>query len=400
MSIKVESKYLHLYNNQDDLLQSDNHDGIQYCIEEDHIHYHDYSKDYLTFEILSDGSFGFKFNQLTLNTDYSYIEYSIDNGQTWTRKQPGSSFSSFVFSAVKGQKWLWRGIGNRTSKNPTSSSYGYECGLYFHSDVSNPATLNIYGNIMSLLYGEDFKDKDTLNEGQAFSYLFGPYGYDENLTSLYVVNAENLVLPTNLSAYCFDSLFSGCSKLIKGPNLYAKILKDDCYRSMFSYCLNLISCPKLEFDTLDGIYCCERMFEGCSNLIDTPNILKPTQLTSGCYGMMYMDCSKLIKAPTLPAKQLVSNCYQYMFSGCESLKIGPSILAETSNTSTTSTYCRSMFRDCTNLIFIRTFIKQPQQNWVSNINTKGIIMIPYNNSLPISNSGIPNNWEKIYIDQK
>ena len=81
MSIKIESKYLHLYNNQDDLLQSENYDGIQYCIEEDHIHYHDYSKEYLTFEILSDGYFGFKFNQLTLNTPHLFF-YSIKHNFT------------------------------------------------------------------------------------------------------------------------------------------------------------------------------------------------------------------------------------------------------------------------------------------------------------------------------
>ena len=67
------------------------------------------------------------------------------------------------------------------------------------------ATYDIEGNIMSLLYGDNFADRTALPDG---SYTF---------CSLFkkapVISAENLILPaTTLKEYCYRALFSWCTR--------------------------------------------------------------------------------------------------------------------------------------------------------------------------------------------
>ncbi len=117
---------------------------------------HDYSGDYLTFRILTSGTICWKaFGNLTKT-----LEYKINNGE-WT---PITSTSGGVtISVAKDDVVRFRG-SNTTYATSKSAYSGFEGGT---------ATYDIEGNIMSLLYGDDFAESTTLpNSDYIFCSLF------------------------------------------------------------------------------------------------------------------------------------------------------------------------------------------------------------------------------------
>lgn len=143
----------------------------------------DYSTIYTTFEALEDGTFSF----IRYGTGGD-IQYSTDNGATWKMLMSGKSVS-----VVTGDKVMWK-------STITSNSKGF-------GTFSSSNKFNVSGNIMSLLYGDDFKGQTSL-EGKvyAFKKLF------EN--SSFLIDAINLILPaTTLAKYCYQYMFKDCSSL-------------------------------------------------------------------------------------------------------------------------------------------------------------------------------------------
>ena len=104
---------------------------------------------------------------------------------------------------------------------------------YFHIMTANGLYNHIVsGNIMSLLYGDDFIDKKELKSSSSFSHLFKQ---DKNLS-----DASNLILPaTTLTPWCYSDMFWFCQSLSKAPELPATTLEKYCYDSMFYYCSKL-----------------------------------------------------------------------------------------------------------------------------------------------------------------
>ena len=129
---------------------------------------------------------------------------------------------------------------------------------------SSTTMFDVEGNIMSLLYGDDFEnEKSLLGKDWAFMDLFS------GCTT--VVNAENLILPaTTLSKMCYCNMFNRASKLETMPPLTAA--------------------------TTLAVGCCQNMY------YNSPN-------------------NTVIKTPEsylLPAENLVQDCYRQMFLGCKS----------------------------------------------------------------------------------
>ena len=144
---------------------------------------------------------------------------------------------------------------------------------------------SICGNIMSLLYGEDFAENSELPSNATFSGLFKGM---RNIKS-----AEHLVLPSMvLTQSCYSNMFNGCTGLEKAPKLPATRLADACYAFMFY---------------------------GCTSLVKAQVTLPATVLAPYCYYYMFHGCTSLTTAPNLPAKRLTDYCYAYMFRGCTSL---------------------------------------------------------------------------------
>ena len=171
------------------------------------------------------------------------VSYSLDSGTTWT------SLASDTYSPVisSGSTIMWK------ATNPTINGTN-GIGRFY----SSGSTFDVEGNVMSLLYGDNYEGQTALQGDNQFRGLF-----DSNTK---VINASGLTLP-------------------------ATAMTSSCYRSMFG---------------------------NCSNLKSAPTELPATSLADRCYYYMFARTS-ITSAPTLSATTLVDSCYGSMFSNCLSL---------------------------------------------------------------------------------
>ena len=257
----------------------------------------DYIEDYLTFNIESTGVLKWYANN---SGSVKTIQYSKDDGLTWNSVTSSSASSGTSINVSEGETILFKG---------TNSTYGtssLDCSSFRYST----AGFNIEGNIMSMIYGDNFKN----NTGLTGSYNFTNFFRDcTGLTS-----TENLILPaTTLASYCYSNMFNGCTSLVNTPELSATTLANSCYSQMFRGCTSLTTAPVLSATTLASS-CYNQMFQECINLTKAPE-LPATTLTNDCYYSMFSGCTSLVTAPDLPATTLVYMCYYRMFAGCSSL---------------------------------------------------------------------------------
>ena len=287
---------------------------------------HDYSQDYLTFEALESGTFTLTIPTSVTSTYMTSISYSTDNGSTWVTTQVDNTLQTITTPTIsKNNKVLWKGIGKGTASTYDKSSA-----------FSSTGNFNLSGNIMSLLYGDNFTNKTTFPDNR--SYIFG------NLfqQSTKLVSAKNLILPaTTLYMCCYYGIFTGCSSLTIPPKvLPATKLPQQSYAGMFSGCTSLTIAPKIYATILEG--------------------------SSTCY-YMFKNCTSLTEAPELYASVLSGTCYYGMFSGCSNLNY-IKMLATNINAN-----------DCL-------------KNWVQNVAASGTFVKHPNASLSTGVNGIPSGW--------
>lgn len=173
------------------------------------------------------------------------VEYSTDDGTTWTTYTSGSEISL----ASTGDKVMFRGnnaaycvgIGNSTFSVPSGECY-------------------VYGNVMSLVNATAFPLVKALTANNAFNSLF------QWCSEIHSYDSKKIVLPaTTLIESCYAHMFEGCDHLTTAPALPATTLVDHCYFDMFNGCSNLTTAPDLPATTLVG-NCYSDMFNGCSSL--------------------------------------------------------------------------------------------------------------------------------------
>jgi hypothetical protein len=402
----------------------------------------DYSKMYLTFEALVDGTFSFS---------KAGLSYSLDGGTTWTALDAGVSTPMIT----AGQKVMWK---NNTELTPTSSE-----GI---GNFSATGYFNAEGNIMSLLFGDNFIGQLSLSgKDYALCYVFG--------NNKKIKSAKDMVLPattlsdrcydsmfaecenittvpelpaTTMASYCYDNMFYRCTNLEYAPDLPATTLASGCYSGMFNLCTHLTTAPELPATKLETFcyknmfqncylltmppelpattlanYCYYYMFDGCTNLRKTPTLsatllrdycyynmfsrctsltiapkLPATTLTKYCYTNMFNGCSSLTTVPSdmLPATTLANNCYQQMFQNCSSLSTAPELPA----ISLVSGCYYQMFNKCTNLNYIKAaFTTTPgstyTQNWVKDIAASGTFVKNSDAAWNVTGaSGVPSGW--------
>lgn len=224
-----------------------------YTIQDEYIQYSqiDYSIRYFSFN--SDGHFEVRLNpqHSLVSQNQVDIEYSF-NLKTWYTLP-----SNDYISVDKGVVYLkgnnldgLDGTIRTTEENITSK-------ISLFSIVNAYTDITVNGNIMSLIYGDNFIDQLTIPAEWCFACLF------YNLSD--ITSAKNLILPaTNLNAYCYYSMFE-------------------------------------------------------KTLLSIAPKLSATTLTKGCYSYMFRECTQLTNAPVLPATILTDSCYNYMFYGCSNL---------------------------------------------------------------------------------
>ena len=187
---------------------------------------YDFSKDYLTFMVKSGGTIVWR--KASNSANNLSISYSKNNG-TWT-KITASSTAGTAINVVAGDKVRFKG---------TNSSYSKYGSYYYACRFAGTATCCVYGNIMSLVYGDNFIGQKTLQSGGTFSGLF--FSYSKMISD----EEHKLVLPaTTLTNDCYHHLFYGCTNLTTAPELPATTLVQGCYGEMFGGCskLNYITC--------------------------------------------------------------------------------------------------------------------------------------------------------------
>ena len=320
---KTHSEY-QTYSQSGDMIKP----NVSYCEDNNDVHYnpipYDYSKDYLTFVALEDCTFTFNMNQKLTTTAVPSISYSTDNGETWTTVQniDNEAVTVTTPTITTGNKVLWK--SNAVQYNINSDPYaGSNIG---HGSFLSTNAYNVEGNIMSLMYGDDFKRETAFKTPISSGY--GAGAFSSLFKNNHIISVEHLELPaTTLANNCYFNMFTGCSSLTTAPVLPATTLAQSCYNYMFQGCTSLTTAPVLPATTLVS-NCYRSMFEGCTSLTTAPE-LPATTLADYCYNYMFNGCTSLTTAPVLPATTLTNNCYNDMFYNCTGLVTAPQLPATT-----------------------------------------------------------------------
>ena len=310
----------------------------------------DYSKEYLTIESLADN------NTITWTFTGSdpiqNVIYWSKNGTSWTSAIASTSDTPVSLATLnKGEKMYLK--GENVTYASSASKYSH-----FNSDYE----FNVSGNIMSLIYGDNFIGQITLSSSYNFAGIF---------RSSKVYDASNLILPaTTLTNFCYRYMFYDCTSLATAPVLPATTLAQSCYMSMFA-ATKITAAPELP----------------------------ATILADSCYAYMFYGCTSLVTAPVLPATILQPKCYQHMFFRCASLKTAPELPA-----TTLVTYCYAyMFQNCTSLSYIKclaTNISASNSHdwWLYNVASTGKFVKPTSmHAWPASAHGIPSSWTVVNV---
>lgn len=246
--------------------------------------------------------------------NYFYVENPIDKSISVTIKNSKSGGTPFDSIEISDDKENWTEL--ILGKDEYTFDVPAESNVYIRAEQSSwnqwvikSPEYNVGGNIMSLLYGENFENETTLENNNIFDHLFAYSG---------VVDASKLILPaTTLTKNCYSGMFVNCTSLTSAPALPATTLTKGCYSGMFQDCVSLTTAPELNATTLDE-YCYDSMFYGCKSLTEAPQ-LPATTLANYCYNSMFANCTSLTSAPQLPATTLAESCYISMFYNCTSL---------------------------------------------------------------------------------
>lgn len=322
---------------------------------------------YLCFTALENGTFSYTFGKNQNTNIFQYISYSTD-GINWTQitNVNNQEITGTTPTVEAGTKVYWKGVGVANSGFDNYSGYA--------GHFSSTGRFNVSGNICSSLFNDNFENI-VLNRRTMFFCMFRECDK--------LVEADELVLPTSLYEGCFKSLFSGCSSLVKVPQLPTTALASGCYSYMFSGCSSLINAPALPATVLVND-CYYGMFYSCSSLIDTPQItinsvgnsscrdmfnkcsaLKNINITfnamtlaESCYNSMFALCPLITTAPNLPATIIAKNCYAGMYKSCTKLV---NVQDELPATTLYEGCYDSMFNSCSSLT---KFVKLPATNTV------------------------------------
>ena len=190
--------------------------------------------DYLTILALEDG--------LTAALSMNACQYCVDGDGNWIDLPAGTATQTIN----QGQTLSFKG----------NLSPDEDAGI---GTFTITKKCNLEGNCMSMLFGDDAMNNNSLS-GKDYAF----YGLFKYCTT--IIEISDTFLPaTTLSDYCYSGMFFGCTGLTMASELPATTLSTNCYLAMFYGCSNLTTAPELPATTLAD-YCYQYMFYGCSNL--------------------------------------------------------------------------------------------------------------------------------------
>ena len=235
---------------------------------------HDYSQDYFTIESLQDSN-EIKMQKQGNGAGSPILSYSLDDGETWTTATISSNASFGTINT--GQKIIFKGTNAKLAT--TWDNYNY---------FNATKQFKVYGNIMSLFNGDNFKTSCEFNSGSTHNCA-------GLLRTTYLVDASNLILPAlTLRESSYNGMFRGATALQHGPQMLATTPAYESCSSMFEGCINLEEPIEINFTEL-ARQCCMRMFlMNRNSKITTP---------------------KMTKSPILRCANTAQDCYKEMFKG-------------------------------------------------------------------------------------
>ena len=316
--------------------------------------------------------------------DLPYLRFTAkeDTTFTFTKSRYASQDLEIKYS-IDGRAWKTMEFGVATPTVPAGSYVVFKSNFkggsgspYGDNDngtFSSTGNFSLSGNIMSLIYGDEFVGKTSLADyTNVFANLF--------FNCTHLKSISNGLLPaTILSKQCYSHLFSNCTGITSLPKglLPSTNLAYKCYEYMFFNCVGITSLPLGLLPATDlKDFCYSGMFygsgiksipsrfltstnlaEGCYSSMFSktkvtsipPNLLPATTLSINCYYRLFCQ-TKITSVPAglLHATNLADCCYQEIFSECERLKLADIVLPAT-NVNNTWAYYR-MFFNCTNLL--------------------------------------------------
>ena len=308
---------------------------------------------YIKFTALEDGTFSF--------VGYcNYIEYSIDDGETWTRSgDPNSGGTRSLTSPTitTGNSILWRGL-NLTNSGPGSSNNDHI--------FSSSGQCNVSGR-MDALVGPHLPVRLTYNSVR--------YQFRNCFRGMKIVDASELMLCEGDGESGMSGMFMGCNLMINGPKQLPYISFSGA-ASMFAGCTSLVTAPKFPKGShLYSTSACSSMFAGCTSLVNVPDIHIMRATYTGAFYNTFEGCTSLTKAPCLILDEDIKDDVTGQFS--------------------------SMFKDCTSLNYIkvsfRKLYKTNTANWVSNVAPTGtFVKHPLATWDIVGPSGVPVGWTVEY----
>ena len=312
-----------------------------------------------TIEATQDGTTVY-FRQSSYAADAGFdplkVEVSTNNGETWTEVTAAPAEDdvpgAILAELDKGEKVLIRGRNEAYGFDDQENAVDIVDNCNFYADKP----CYVYGNIMSLIGGDDFVGLQEVKE-YAFAFFFSDYADEFDWSWVLSKEEEELLLPaTTLASNCYANMFWRCIDLVAAPKLPATTLAYGCYQSMFNNCLNLVTAPELPATTL-AYGCYHNMFCDCAGLITAPE-LPATTLANSCYYSMFYGCAGLTAAPELPATTLTDHCYKNMFNGCTNLSYIKAMFTTTPGTSCTKDWVK-------NVKGTGTFVKNSAATWTT-----------------------------------
>ena len=261
---------------------------------------------YLTFEALEDNSGVciFKRKDPTIERTIN-LQYSLDSGETWSSyTMPDANASGATISLSKGQSVMFKG------NNPEGYNETYWDNSKLQIKLAHQfkccGICKLYGNVMSLIYDDNFIDKTEIPNNGSFGMLFAA---NTGITEAVITFPEN-----------YNSKKMGYSIFVNCPNLNTIVFEcgdfqDAVYFANLDSKLNVCHLNM----RLNNCTSCYFMFNQCSGLTsldlskwDTSNVTN--------MGYMFSECSGLTSIGDL-SKWNTSNVtdMQAMFQACSGL---------------------------------------------------------------------------------
>lgn len=319
------------------------------------------------------------------------VSYSLDGGVTWKKC------------------WGFSGVANPPEpieipaastvlfKNVPSSISSDDGTGYFKVTVANGGGVYVHGNIMSLLYGDDFENKVVVPD----------YAFIDAFKAVPIIGVEKGLLPAlKVGSLAYHKLFYGQKNFTEYPDLPATDIGESCYAQMFDFAGGV---PMQELCAKNLSYCCyDNMFYN-SNITQSPIIYINGNIGQKAFSSMFSasnirrmrefrvnNWSGFMSVNVELFKRTFANCIYLTevelppFSAIDS----SNVFVETFQNSHSLRRIKFIVND-NSVIRLDAF-----KDWVSGVAEEGVfVTTSYVKSiLPVGVNGIPEGWTVEVID--